>query len=253
MPARVRFALIPFLLSAPAWGQPAAARPSFDAASIKAVGGDGSERRRRENIQVSPGSVTLTNVSLKAAIRWAYGVFDYQVSGPARLANDRFDIVAKSAGPASEAELRLMLQTLLADRFQVKVHHSTKELSVYALVVAKDGPKFRPSETEGESSIEPNQKELKLVVHRTQLSQLVEMLANIAQLPVVDLTGLKGRYDVTVDLSKYIMDRTANEPLDPLSLIMRGLQDELGLKLESRKMPVDLVVVDEANRTASEN
>jgi uncharacterized protein (TIGR03435 family) len=253
MPSKLHWFLLPALISPGALGQPPAPRPAFDVASIKPIGGGGGEGRRRENIQSSPDTLTMTNVSLKSAIRWAYGVLDYQVSGPSWLGNDRFDIQAKTAAVASEAQLRLMLQAMLADRFKVQVHRTTKELSVYALVVAKDGPKFHESQTEGDSSIEPNPKEMKLVVHRTQVSQLVEMLSNIAQLPVVDLTGLKGRYDITVDLSKYILDRSANEPIDPLGLIMRGLQDELGLKLDSRRMQVDLVVVDSAERAPTEN
>jgi len=253
MTAKLHWFFLPALICSGALGQPSAQSPTFEVASIKPVGRDGTERRRRENIQSSPDTLTMTNVSLKSAIRWAYGVLDYQVSGPSWLGDDRFDIQAKAGGPASEAQLRGMLQTLLAERFQLQVHHTTKELSVYALVVAKDGPKFHESDAGGESSIEPNPKEMKLVVHRTPVSQLVEMLSNVAQLPVVDLTGLKGRYDLTIDLSKYVLDRSANEPLDPLSLIMRGLQEELGLKLESRRMPVDLVVVDAAARVPTGN
>jgi uncharacterized protein (TIGR03435 family) len=252
MTTRLPWLLFPALIS-PALTQPPEPQPAFDVATIKPIGRDGTEGRRRENIQSSPDRLTMTNVSLKAAIRWAYGVLDYQVSGPGWLAGNRFDIQAKTAAAASEPQLRAMLQTLLADRFKVQVHHATRELSVYALVVAKDGPKFHESEAGGESSIEPNPKEMKLVVHRTPVSQLVEMLSNIAQLPVVDLTGLTGRYDITIDLSKYILDRSGNEPLDPMTLIMRGLQDELGLKLDSRRMPIDLVVVDAAERAPTEN
>ena len=253
MTTKLHWALLSALIAPPAFGQPPAPRAGFDVASIKPTGRGGAEGRRRENIQSSPDSLTMTNVSLKAAIRWAYGVLDYQVTGPAWLADNRFDIQAKTAAPASEPQLRTMLQTLLAERFRLQVHHTTKELSVCALVVAKDGPKFHESESGGESSIEPNPKEMKLVVHHTPVSQLVEMLSNIAQLPVVDLTGLTGRYDITIDLSKYILDRSAVEPLDPMSLIMRGLQEELGLKLDSRRMPIDLVVVDAAERSPTEN
>lgn len=250
MTTRLPWLLFPALIS-PALSQPP--EPAFDVATIKTISRDGTEGRRRENIQPSPDRLIMTNVSLKAAIRWAYGVLDYQVSGPGWLSDNRFDIQATTAAAVSEPQMRARLQTLLADRFKLQVHHTTKELSVYALVVAKDGPKFHESDSSGESAIEPNPKEMKLVVHRAPVSQLVEMLSNVAQLPVVDLTGLTARYDITIDLSKYILDRSANEPLDPMSLIMRGLQDELGLKLDSRRMPVDLVVVDAAERTPTEN
>ena len=80
--------------------------------------------------------------ALKSAIRWAYHVMDAQVVGPDWLANERYDIMAKAAGPAPEAELRVMLQALLAERFKLAVHRQTKEMSAYALTVGKNGPKF---------------------------------------------------------------------------------------------------------------
>ena len=161
--------------------------------------------------------------------------------------------MAKAAGPAPDAELRLMLQTLLADRFKLAVHHQTKEMSAYALVVGKNGPKFQESQAEGESVLVPDQKTMKVVVQRTPMAQLVEMLGNVLRAPVVDLTELKGRYDITVELAKYIPDRNSTEPMDPVTILTRGLQDELGLKLEPRKLPIDLVVVDHAEKIPAEN
>src|SRR5260370_28818176 len=83
--------------------------PSFDVASIHSTKSVG-EGRRREKIDINPGTVTMTNVSLKSAIRWAYHIMDYQVSGPDWLGSERFDIAAKSADQASEDRLRLMTQ-----------------------------------------------------------------------------------------------------------------------------------------------
>jgi uncharacterized protein (TIGR03435 family) len=241
--------------AANAVGQPAASPATFEVASIKAslIGKAGGEGSRRENIQVSPGSLNMRNVSLKSAIRWAYHVMDFQVSGPDWLGNERYDIMAKASGPAPDSELRLMLQTLLADRFKITLHRVTKEMSAYALVVGKNGPRFHESQTEGESLIEPEQKQMKVVVRRTPISQLVEMLANVLHSPVVDLTELKGRYDITLELAKYLPDMQNRESMDPVSIITRGLQDELGLKLESRKMPLDLLIIDHAEKVPVEN
>jgi uncharacterized protein (TIGR03435 family) len=249
------FAVLTGLAATAAFAQTTAAPPAFEVASIKVsqIGKAGGEGSRKENTQVSPGSLNMRNVSLKTAIRWAWHVGDYQVSGPDWLANERYDIMAKAAGPAPDAELRLMLQTLLADRFKLAVHRQTKEMSSYALVVGKNGPKFQESHADGESSVVPDQKTMKVVVQRTPMSQLTEMLSNVLRAPVVDLTDLKGRYDVTVDLAKYILDRSSTEPPDPVSILTRGLQDELGLKLEPRKMPIDLVVVDHAEKIPVEN
>lgn len=235
--------------------QTTAAPQAFDVASVKIsqIGKAGGEGSRRENIQISPGSVNMRNVSLKTAIRWAWHVGDYQVSGPEWLANERYDIMAKAAGPAPDGELRVMMQTLLAGRFKLAVHHQTKEMSAYALVVGKNGPKFQESHAEGESSVVPDQKTMKLMVQRTPMAQLVDGLSNVLRAPVVDLTELKGRYDVTVDMAKYILDRNSTEPLDPVSILTRGLQEELGLKLEPRKLAIDLVVVDHAEKIPAEN
>jgi uncharacterized protein (TIGR03435 family) len=235
--------------------QTTATPQAFDVASIKIsqIGKAGGEGSRRENTQISPGSVNMRNVSLRTAIRWAWRVGDYQVSGPDWLANERYDIMAKAAGPAPDAELRVMMQTLLADRFKLAVHHQTKEMSAYALVVGKNGPKFQESHAEGESSVVPDQKTMKLVVQRTPMAQLVDGLSNVLRAPVIDLTELKGRYDVTVDMAKYIPDRNSTEPPDPVSILTRGLQEELGLKLEPRKLPIDLVVVDHAEKIPAEN
>ncbi|MCU1235062.1 MAG: hypothetical protein JWP63_3029 [Candidatus Solibacter sp.] len=249
----VRLSLCSALIvgAAAAYGQ----APAFEVASVKIsqIGKAGGEGSRRENIQIAPGSVNMRNVSLKSAIRWAWHVMDFQVSGPDWLGNERYDIMAKAAGPAPDAELRIMLQTLLAERFKVTLHRVTKEMSAYALVVAKGGPKFQESKTEGEASLVPDQKTMRVVVQRTPLSQLVEMLSNVLRTPVVDLTELKGRYDIAVELAKYIPDRSSPDQMDPVNIITRGLQDELGLKIEPRKMPLDLLIIDHAEKIPSEN
>src|SRR5881296_1179322 len=128
--------------------------PVFEAASIKPNNSAG-ERRREE---FSPGRYTATNVTLRYLIQAAYqipnpdGPRHYLTGGPDWLGSQEFDIVAKAADGAIERDLsakdhndtiRLMLQTLLADRFQLKLHRETKELPVYEMVVAKNGPKFQ--------------------------------------------------------------------------------------------------------------
>jgi uncharacterized protein (TIGR03435 family) len=244
-----------------AFGQSAdAPAPTFDVASVKASqSGTGGERRGRENIQVSPGTVTMRNASLKSCIGWAWHVFAYQVTGPDWLDSQRYEIMGKAAGPATEEQLRLMMQGLLQERFKLALHHQTKELSAYVLVPGKNGPKVQESKTEGETSIEPNQKQMSVTVQRAPVAQLVEMLSNVLRAPVVDQTGLKGRYDLTINVAKYAADMAAQGkspdggPADPLTLISLVLQEELGLKLESKKMPLDLVIIDHAEKAPVEN
>ena len=247
----MRIFFLTVIAAAVALGQTADA-PAFDVASVKQSVGGGREGFRRENIEATPGSLTMRNITLKACIAWAYHVTEIQVSGPDWMGNERYDIAAKAAGPANEAQLRVMLQSLLADRFHVQLHRQVKEMSAYVLAVGKNGPKFQESKTDGEMAIDPDRKTLTVTAHRVPLSQLVDMLVRIYQMPVIDQTGLTGRYDVTINAAKYIPQSGAR-PTDPLSLIETGLQEELGLKLEARKMPVDLLIVDHAEKAPIEN
>jgi uncharacterized protein (TIGR03435 family) len=252
--------LILFAASA-AFGQSAdTPAPTFDVASVK-VGQPGTAGgpRRRENIQVSPGTVTMRNVSLKSAIRWAWHVTEFQVAGPDWLDSGRYEIAGKAAGPATEEQLRLMMQTLLRERFKLALHRQTKELSAYVLVAGKNGPKVHESKTEGEASIDINQRQLSVTVQRAPVSQLIETMSNLLRAPVIDMTGLTGRYDISLNVAKYAAELAAqgksfdSAPADPQALISMILQEEFGLKLEARKMPLDLVIVDRAEKTPVEN
>jgi uncharacterized protein (TIGR03435 family) len=230
------------------------AQPVFDAASVRASQGGKGEGSRRESIQANPGSINMRNVSLKSAIRWAYHVMDYQITGPDWLGFERFDIVAKAAGPAPENELRTMLQALLAERFKLTLYKETKELTAFVLVVAKGGIKFHESQEEGEPAAEPDKNHLTVALKKVPASQFIEMLSSVLRAPVINNTGLEGRYDATINIGKYIADATPKDgTFDPIPMIMTGLQEELGLKLESKKMPLDLLIIDHAQKVPTEN
>jgi uncharacterized protein (TIGR03435 family) len=233
------------------------AQTVFDAASIRPHPlGKPGEGSKGESIQANPGSLNMRNVSLKTAIRWAYHVMDYQISGPDWLGFERFDIVAKAAGPAPEAELRAMLQALLAERFKLKLHKETKELPAYVLLIAKGGIKFHESKEEGELSIgpPPDKNHMTVTMKRVPASQFVETLSSALHAPVINNTGLEGRYDATIDIGKYMMDVPQKDAaFDPVPIIVTGLQEELGLKLESKKMPLDLLIIDHAEKVPVEN
>lgn len=239
------------VIAAAALGQTAEA-PAFDVASVKPGAGGGREAFRRESIEATPGSVTMRNITLKSCIAWAYHVTTAQVTGPDWMGNERYDIAAKAAGPANEAQLRVMTQGLLAERFRVQLHRQTKEMPAYVLTVGKNGPKFQESKTDGEMAIDPDRKTMTVTAHRVPVSQLIDMLVRLYQMPVIDETGLTGRYDVSINAAKYI-PQSGDRPSDPLSLIQDALQDELGLKLEARRMPVDLLIVDHAEKAPVEN
>lgn len=148
------------------------------------------------------------------------------------------------------------MQTLLADRFKMNARRTTKEMQAFVLQVGKGGPKFKESANKGEGDVTAD-KNYVLTVARTPVAKLVETLASIFRAPIVDQTGLTGKYDVILNAGKYLTEMHApaegdNRP-DPIAIVSRGLQEELGLKLEGKKMPVDLVVIDRAEKLPVEN
>jgi len=242
--------LVGVLLVSAAVGQPV-----FEVASVHASQGGKGEGSRRENIQVSPGSLNMRNVSVKSAIRWAYHVMDYQVTGPDWINFDRYDIAAKAAEAAADDQLRLMLQALLAERFKLTLHKETKELPAYLLVAAKGGLKFHESQTgDGEPVVNPDKTRMTVEVKGVPAAQFVEMLSNVLHAPVINKTGLSGRYDASVNFGKYMQDVSGKEgAFDPTAMIINGLQEELGLRLESKKLPIDLLIIDHVEKIPVEN
>lgn len=204
------------------------------------------------NITVTPDSVTMRGVTLKDCIEWAYHVFAYQVSGPEAIDGARYDVAAKSAGAVKEAELRTMMQNLLADRFDLKLHRQTKETQAYVLTVGKTGAKFQESKAGEPTEFRPDQRTLSVEVKGVPVAEIIDPLARMFQMPVVDRTGLKGRYDVSLHLAKYIPQQ-GDSGVDPLGIVQRALEEELGLKLEPKKVALDFLVVDRAAKTPTEN
>jgi uncharacterized protein (TIGR03435 family) len=227
------------------------AQSQFEVASIKPsrAGSLDREGNRREQVDTSPNSLTMGNVSLKSCVRWAYGVQASQVTGPVWLETERFDIAAKAAGPVSEEQLRLMLRSLLADRFKLTLHRDSKVMSSYELTLAKNGPKLQKSEAEGKSSHRGNG--MKETFEKTSMPELAEQLAAIVRSPVTDRTGLRDRFEFAMDFSGFFVPGAT---LDDLPAYVNGaIQAQLGLKLESRKAPVEILVIDHAERVPSEN
>src|ERR1041385_1476864 len=257
----LRTAFVTLSLAAAAFGQTA---PAFDVASVRVSppgkgGGEGMKHDMRTgvNVQVSPDGVTIRNSNLRSIVCWAHKVFEFQVKGPDWLGSERYDINAKASAAADDEKLRLMMQTLLAERFKMATHSETKEMQAYLLQIAKGGLKVKESTAgDGEMDITPNQQTMSVTVVRAGVPQLIDALSNIFRAPVIDQTGLTGKYDATFNMMKYLAEMKAadpNAPLDPQTLIIRGLQEELGLKVEPKKMAVDLVVVDRAEKVPVAN
>jgi uncharacterized protein (TIGR03435 family) len=230
----------------------AAAQSSFDVASVRPAEGKG------EGMQVVPGSVTMRNYRMMSCLRWAYGIQDYQVSGPGWLTELSFDIVAKAGNAAPEADLRRMMQALLAERFQLAVHRETKEMQGLALTIGKNGHKLKPNPVEGSPSFKTGK--LNLTGDGATLAQLTEFLSREMRQPVVDQTGLTGRFNYFLDISQYITDEMRKSagpgggpPLEAASVIAQAIQAQLGLKVEPRKVPVEMLIVERIEKTPTEN
>jgi uncharacterized protein (TIGR03435 family) len=227
----------------------AADAPStFEVASIR------PSQEGREALDVLPGSITMRNVRLTDAIRWAYNVLDVQVYGPDWLNTTCFDIVAKAGAPAKEPEMKRMMQTLLADRFKLELHRETKEVNAMVLTVAKGGHKMKEVEQEGSPSFSTGK--LNLTGKGATIAQLISFLSRELRLPIVDQTGLTGRYDYFMDINAYVTDEMRNQsgpPLEAPGIIANALQAQLGLKVEAKKVPLEVLVVDKMEKTPTDN
>jgi uncharacterized protein (TIGR03435 family) len=273
-------AIASLLLSAcRAFGQPAAPRPEFEVASIKLnKSGDG----RAMIMPARGGRFTATNVPLQLLITLAYNVKDFQLSGaPAWLMSERYDVETKAEGDPAFDAVRVMLQTLLEDRLQLKFHRETKDLPVYELVVAKAG---KLKQAEGECGPPPSGPlpppapgkpptlfcggmmmfPGRLNGQKVPITQLVDVLSRFTDRIVVDKTNLTGKYDIDL---QYTPEQgqfqappggappgmPALPPIDPNGpSLFTALQEQLGLKLESQKGPVEMIVIDHIERP-SEN
>ncbi|MGO8933604.1 MAG: TIGR03435 family protein [Terracidiphilus sp.] len=232
----------------------APAAQSFDVASIHV---NNTETDGHHHIISDPAEshFRTVNLALRDLIQFAYGVPDSQIlGGPAWIDSVMFDIDAKS-DPAVDAELhalpteqarhqkQLMVQALLADRFQLKVHQETRQLPVYSLVVTKDGPKFKPSKVNG-TTIDTGRTRLHIAGSDDTMSILARELAQILGRVVVNKTGLSGRYDLSLRWTPDDATASAPSTLDVPPDIFTAIQEQLGLKLESTKGPVPVLIID---------
>jgi uncharacterized protein (TIGR03435 family) len=214
------------------------AAQSFDAASIKPAD---PEHIGLQIYSPNPGSFRAMAADIKHLTAFAYSVRDVQVSGGPRWADtELFDIEAKATGPATTAELRLMVRSLLEDRFKLKMHRESKEEAVFDLVVGKKGPKLTPVDKAG----------LGIGLGKTQLngrganmSGLASVLSSRVGHQVIDRTDLAGFYNFTLTWTPDDAAATESGPS-----IFTALQEQLGLKLEPAKGTVEMLVIDGVER-----
>lgn len=191
-----------------------------------------------------------TSARLKVLVLMAYGVADRQVSGgPGWVESDGFDIDARAEKPTTNKQIRLMLQTLLADRFQLKVRRETKEEPVYALVIEKSFPKIVPHDDDGAAPmLRRGAKPTEWIFTNLPVSRLVLMLEGETDCTVLDKTGLEGNYDFKLD---YLSNRAKGSREDPEATgqsVFKALREQLGLKLESQRGPSEHVTIEHAEK-----
>jgi uncharacterized protein (TIGR03435 family) len=200
----------------------------------------------------SPGRFAMRNIPLRYAIEWAYDLSDYQVVGPEWIqGEDRYDIVANAPTPAADQQMKPMLQALLAERLKMKSHRETRTLPVYVLIKGKGAPKLKPA-TPG---VPPNLsgRASDVFFQSQPVSRLTFMLSRRMGIPVLDQTGLNKTYDYTIDISGLNNFNPRSTDDAPGPTIFTAVQDDLGLKLESRKEPIEVLVIDSVDRIPTEN
>lgn len=254
------------------------AEDEFDVASVR----PSNDEQARSLVQATPGRLTLIHLSLQRLLVIAYGLQDYQLLGkPSWSQSSHYDVIATaSTGTSIQKMEGPMLQALLKDRFELKVHPESRALPLYELVVAKGGPKLRPSEKgscvpyvkSSQPAIAPapgQPQPLYCGFHRSgsALSPILDgkgvtiadLGNNLARSyntalgrDIVDKTGLSGVFDIHLTWTNDPDSRDAASPStsDDAS-IFSALEEQLGLKLRSVKGPVDVLVIDHIEKPSS--
>lgn len=240
------------LAIATAFGQPQ--RPQFEVASVKPVDTSKLSNAIAMNIgTVRREEVTFGNATLNDCIRFAYRMAsDAQIEGPDWIKSKRFlyDIVARGVPGSSRPELQAMMQTLLAERFKLVTHREQKEMSYYALVVSRSGPKMQPAKEipDGFQGTTYGGNIASILPMKT-LAYLLSRFET--ERPIIDQTGLNGMYDVKLQWALRQLQNAEPDASGPS--LYTALEEQLGLKLEARKGPVEILVVESAEKVPAAN
>lgn len=299
-----------FLLTAcAAWSQTPSPRLEFEVASVKPAPPPEGNRIRISMAggpgTPDPGRINYEFVNLRMVLTEAYDVKSYQINGSGLLDTERFNITATVPAGSTKAQVRVMLQNLLADRFKVTLHREQKDLQAYSLVAGKGGPRMKPSAPEDPNAPTPEMEapppgrmpmgrdgfpqapagagrgmrmmmmpgRMKLSANAMPVSELAQTLERQLDRAVVDNTELKGKYDFELTfepeqnkmMAGLVMGRGGPPPgaeggppthspdAEAPPNIFTAVQEQLGLKLEPKKIPVEVLVIDHVEKTPIEN
>jgi len=247
-----------------------AAQPVFDVASVRPASRDGVTGFHGGPGTSDPARIFYLNVTLEALLSRAFNVRHDQIAGPAWLPLERFDINAKVPKGTTNEELLQMLRNLLAERFALASHLEKREYLSYALTAARSGPKMTPNRStlppdSNRSSLRVQNGIARLNAVGLSMPGLAKMLSGVLDRPVVDQTGIAGVYDFTLNFpfegvsgpARETMLAMGNAPALATPTNQNGLfaalENQIGLKLERGKNPVDFLIVDRISKTPSEN
>jgi uncharacterized protein (TIGR03435 family) len=274
-----------------AFGQ-ATQSPTFEVASVKPSppvppnGGVYFGPPRAGPGTPDPGQITWTYATLRGLLMTAYDVKEYQFSGPTWLNTERYDIIVKVTEGTTKEQVNVMWQNLLAERFGVMLHHESKEFQVEELVIAKGGHKLKETTVDPAAELDPGPPKFDkndqlagpgfvttimasgqahTVAKAQPLSKLTAMLGNTLRRPVLDKTGLTGKYDFSIDFHIDLRGfglppggpAPATPPVDSVSEpgpdLASAVQQQLGLRLVGGKANLDVLVMDKAERVPTDN
>jgi uncharacterized protein (TIGR03435 family) len=225
------------------------------------------------------GRIVFTNVTLMSVLLRAYDLKPLQATGPDWLSSERYDITATIPPGATKEEFKLMLQHLLAERFHLALHHESRQLQGYELVKSKTETKLKQSQETGQDVVPTEAPKtdangfpqltapgllimegvrgtavVSFLTARAQpISALTELLSKEFRLPVLDKTGLSGKFDFTLEFAPQAPGALPRETADEASNLISAVPQQLGLKLRSKKIPIDVLIVDRANKLPTEN
>jgi uncharacterized protein (TIGR03435 family) len=226
-------------LVAAAQVQQPAARVEFEVVSVK----PGDPNDPSSSGRSTPGGMEMRNTTLNTLVRSAYGLNEFQLAGGPKWAGSaKFNVVAKLPAGATQDQAPLMIQSMLADRFQLEFHRETRTLQEYALVASKGGPKLQEAAEEDKAHGGTSQGPRQIKARSATLSDLARMLIGAVGAPVLDRTGIAGQYTIALQFAPLLGGTPADENLPDIFAAVQ----QLGLKLEPIKGPVDLVVIDNA-------
>ncbi len=225
------------------FGTCAAAQESFDVATIR-PSSQGVRFERDGETEISHGTLRMHDVTLITCIKYAYHVQRAQIVELDGMDKQHYDITAKTDASATDERMRQLLQALLVERFGLKFHPGTKDTSAYVLTVGPQGlKKMKPAAQDGDPWHQNSA--MGMVARDWTLNDFVTYVSDPLGAPLVDETGLKGKYDFSFDFHAYV-DQAPEIHADPQAVLRMTFEGELGLKMTRRRVTIQTMVIDRA-------